>query len=224
MSHWEKFVARGREALLSGRTTYDVPMVEGGHRWGATVILRPTGAVLDRLIALARSAGGAAGPGHWVHGGDTLHLTLRSLENYRQSIPPGDPLRTAYAAALGEAAEGLPPARVLLRGVSPHAGGVLARGHPEDDTLVSLQKRFAHALASRGLHHFESGMVRDVWYVSLLHFAAPVADPRPLAAWCDEHAGTPVGVAEMPAVELAQAVHLGAGVRLDTLERVPLTP
>ncbi|MFD1537536.1 2'-5' RNA ligase family protein [Nonomuraea guangzhouensis] len=224
MSDFTAFFAAGRDALLSGRATHDRPMVEGAARWGATTILRPAGTVLDRLAELAQQAGAVAGPGHWAHGTDCLHVTLRSLEPYRSVIPVDDPLRLAYADALREAAAGLPPVPVELRGVSPHAGGVLVCGHPVDDTLVTLQKRFAHELAARGVRDFEHGRVRDRWYVSLVHFAdpVPVTAAEAIVAWCDERADLPIGVAELAAAEIVQAVHTGTGVRLDTLERVPL--
>ncbi|HUR04518.1 MAG TPA: hypothetical protein VM347_18380 [Nonomuraea sp.] len=246
MSDFTAFFAAGREALLSGRAIHDRPMVEGAARWGAAAILRPVGTVLDRLVELAQQAGTVAGPEHWAHGADCLHVTLRSLEPYRSVIPADDPLRRVYADALREAAAGLPPVRVVLRGVSPHAGGVLACGYPADDTLVTLQKRFAHGLAARGVRDVEHGWVRDRWYVSLVHFAEPDPDPGPdpdaqpdpqpdpvpepgsvttaeaIVGWCDERAGLPIGVAELSAAEIVQAVYTGTGVRLDTLERVPL--
>ena len=71
MSDFAAFYAAGRDALLSGRASHDRPMVEGGARWGAAAVLRPTGTVLDRLVELAREAGTVAGPGHWAHGADS---------------------------------------------------------------------------------------------------------------------------------------------------------
>ena len=126
----------------------------------------------------------------------------------------------AWADALREAVEGLPPVRVVLRGVSPHAGGVLACGYPVDDALVTLQKRFAHGLAARGVRDVERGWVRDRWYVSLVHFAEPVSvtTAEAVVGWCDERADLPIGLAELAAAEIVQAVHTGTGVRLDTLE------
>lgn len=113
MSDFAEFRAKGREALLSGRATYDSPMVEGARRWGAAAVLRPEGEVVARLTDLAATLDA---PGHWVHGGRTLHATISSLEPYRESIPVDDPLRTAYGAALAEAAEDLPPTRAYLAG------------------------------------------------------------------------------------------------------------
>jgi hypothetical protein len=218
MSDYTDFFTRGRAALLAGAATYERPLVEDGMRWGAAAVLRPGGPVLAELIDLAKSVGGAAGAGHWVHGRETLHFTLRSLERYRRVIPGDDPRRLAYAASLDEAAAGLPPVRIELRGVSPHAGGVLAFGHPVDDTLTTLQRRFGQSLRTRGVAEFES-WVRDRWYVSLVHFATPVTDPGAIVAWCDEHAGVPIGLAEIRAAEIVQAVPTGDGLRLNTLAR-----
>jgi hypothetical protein len=98
---------------------------------------------------------------------------------------------------------------------------VLAFGYPVDDTLVSLQRRFAEGLRIRGVGDVES-WVRDLWYVSLVHFAAPVTDPKSIVAWCDVHADVPIGLAEIDTAEIVQAVYTGVGMRLNTLERTLL--
>ncbi|MFD9944646.1 hypothetical protein ACFWYW_15500 [Nonomuraea sp. NPDC059023] len=213
------FQTRGRRALLDGESTHDLPFTEGSPRWGMTTILRPTGPALDRLESLARAAGEAAGPGHWTHGRGVLHVTLRSLEAYRQVIPAADPALLTFAAALRTAARGLPPVRMRVEGVSPHAGGVLAFAYPEDDTIWTLQRRYDEALGVRGA--FES-WPRERWYISLVHFAAPLTDPKKVVAWCDDHAGEAPGTTEIPAADLAHATIAGPHVRLTTLKRVIL--
>lgn len=221
MSDFAEFRADGRAALLSGRATHDVPMLEGARRWGAAAVLRPEGEAVARMTALATTVPAS---GHWVHGGPALHVTLRSLEPYREKIPEDDPLRRAYGDALAEAAGGLPPARVYLAGVSPHQGGVLVGVHPLDETLDVLRKRFAHALESRGVQDLEHARVRDRWYVSLVHFATPLQNPEEIVEWCDTHADTDFGTAELPTAEIVQFTHTGAGIRVDSLERAEISP
>lgn len=184
-------------------------------RWGAAAAFRPEGEIVDRMTELAATVDA---PGHWVHGGPTLHVTLRTLEPYRTHIPEDDPLRRAYGAALAEAVDGLPPAEVRLAGVSPHRGGVLVGAHPRDDTLATVRKRFACALESRGVRDLEQGRVRDLWYVSLVHFAAPLANARDLVGWCDTHAETDFGTAELRTAEIVQFLHTGRGIRVRSLE------
>ncbi|MEO3875644.1 hypothetical protein ABGB18_43260 [Nonomuraea sp. B12E4] len=220
MSDFVEFRAKGRAALLSGQATHDLPMVEGAQRWGLAAVLRPTGEVLDRLTGLSATI---EAPGHWVHGRRTLHLTLRSLEPYRHEVPAHDPLRRAYACALAEAVAGLPPARVRLVGVSPHAGGVVACGYPQDDALGTMWRRLARGLAARGVKDLEHDRVRDRWYISLVHFAAPLADPHKIVEWCDAHAGTDFGVAELTRAEIVQYVHTGTSIRIESLERAEAT-
>ncbi|MFB4272608.1 hypothetical protein [Nonomuraea sp. GTA35] len=219
MSDFAEFRARGRAALLAGEATHDIPMVEGAMRWGAAAVLRPEGAIVDRMTELAATV---EAPGHWVHGGRTLHVTLRTLEPYRTHVPEDDPARRAYGAALAEAVDGLPPAGVRLAGVSPHRGGVLVGAHPQDDTLATIRKRFAHALESRGVRDLERGRVRDLWYVSLVHFAAPLTNAREIVAWCDTHADTDFGTAELRTAEIVQFLHTGGGIRVRSLEGAAL--
>lgn len=221
MSDFAEFQARGRTALLSGRATHDSPMEEGAARWGAAAVLRPEGEVVHRLTELAATIDA---PGHWVHGGPTLHVTLRSLEPYRAGLPEDDPLRRAYAAALADAARELPPVRVRLAGVSAHPGGVLVGAHPSDDTLVTMRERYVRALEARGVQDLEHGRVRDRWYISLVHFAAPLADARDLVAWCDAHGDTGFGTIELPSAEIVRFAHTGTGIRVESLSRVAFRP
>ncbi|GAA3713039.1 hypothetical protein GCM10022224_093210 [Nonomuraea antimicrobica] len=220
MSDFAEFRARGREALLSGRAVHDSPMVEGSDRWGAAAVLRPEGTAVTRMTELAATA---PAPGHWVHGGRSLHLTLRSLESYRARIPADDRLRRAYGEALSEAVQGLVPARVYLAGVSPHQGGVLVGAHPVDDTLGTLSKRYAHALESRGVRDLDHGRVRDRWYVSLVHFATPLTNGAEIVEWCDAHAAADFGPVDLETAEIVQFVHTGPGIRVDSLELARLT-
>lgn len=220
MSDFAEFRERGRTALLAGEATHDVPMTEGHPRWGAAAVLRPAGEVVQRLTELAATV---HAPGHWVHGGPALHVTLRTLEPYRSVIPQDDPLRRAYGEALAEAADGLPPAWVYLAGVAPHRGGVLVGAHPVDETLETLRKRFAGNPQSRGVRDLEYGRVRDRWYVSLVHFAAPLTNAEEIVAWCDAHADADFGLVELPAAEIVQYVHTGSAIRGDRLELAPLS-
>lgn len=218
---YAEFLSGGRKALLDGHATHDLPLKEGSARWGLATILRPRGAVLDRLATLAKSAALAIGPGHWTHGRDALHFTLRSLERFRQKVPADDPARLAYAAAVREATADLPPVRMELRGVTPHAGGVMVFGYPLDDTVWTLQRRYASALRTRGAGDFES-WTRDRWYVSLIHFTRPPTDPKQVVAWCDEHTDLPLGTTEIDTVDLVQAIQSGDRIQLRTLEQATL--
>lgn len=154
------------------------------------------------------------GPGHWVHGAETLHFTLRSLEPYRSVIPAA--IRELYGEAARRAVRGMSPVRVDLCGVTLHRGGVLVEGQPVDGALEKLADRFAEELGEAGA--FQDWR-RDRWYVSLMHFAQPLGDPRKLVAWCDEHAEVRVGTAVLTSVDIVQAVTTATGVRLNTLVR-----
>ena len=213
---------QGRAALAAGDVRPEQPLEENGSRWGAAAVLRPKGPVLQRLAELSESIGRAASPGHWAHRVSGLHFTLRSLEHFRSSIPPDDPRRTGYAQALDAAADGLPPIRVEMRGVCPHAAGVIVVGYPVDETLADLQARFAAELRARDLAGFES-WVRDRWYVSLIHFAGQVVDTDAVIAWCDERRNMQVGVVDLDVTEIARWHYFGVGVRLEALHSTPLS-
>jgi len=223
MSDETELYEQGLAALAAGAVRPEQPLGENVQRWGVAAVLRPEGSVLGRLEELSASVGHAAGEGHWVHHASALHFTLRSLEHFRATVPSDDPRCAGYADALDHAARGLAPARVELRGVCPHPGGVVAVGYPLDETMGELQSRFAAELRTRGLAGFES-WVRDRWYVSLIHFVGRAAEVNTaaVAAWCEKHRQSALGTAELGAVEIIRSHQVDAGVRLETLHRTTL--
>jgi hypothetical protein len=148
-------------------------------------VFRPAGVLASALADLAHEANALAGGGHWVHGEGALHLTIRAFDPYRSAVRPDDPDVTAFSSAVREAVDGLPPASFVLHGLSPHPRGVAVVAEKCGDVATTLRCRLREAVMRRGLSDLERDHVRVDWYINLLHFAAPVPDPRAVAAWCD---------------------------------------
>ncbi|MGH8793678.1 MAG: hypothetical protein ACRDXX_13675 [Stackebrandtia sp.] len=183
MSSVESFFDRGQAELRAGEIHVDGPPGAGGPRFGISAVLRPEGEIVDRLTELGRQAAAIAGGGHWVHDGRMLHTTLRCLEAHSARDLDGDARLARYAAALDEAAAATPAIELELRGLAAHKGGVMAMGHDSSEAFPRLRKIYVDALDARGVEHYERSFTRDLWYLSLLHFGAPVPDPAALADW-----------------------------------------
>ncbi|ONI68510.1 hypothetical protein BWI15_36570 [Kribbella sp. ALI-6-A] len=103
-------------------------------------------------------------------------------------------------------------------------GTVMACAHPLDDHANRLQKLYADALGPDGW--LEAEEIRDIWYVNLLHFAAPIPDPTTLIAWVTAHRHVPLGKVTVNTAELVRFRHtLGPRpyMRPETLVAVPLS-
>ena len=211
-----------RAAPRRGEYTMDTPPVDGGPRWGCSAVLRPTGPLVDDAVKLGETAAAVAGPGHWVHGPGTLHTTLRAFERHSTRDMTDDPRVAGYVAALTEACHGFGPIDPELRGLVPHRGGVMLLGHCGDDALPRLRRRLLAALADRDIVDHEGDMVRDLWYLNLLHYAAPVADPRALADRGEANADRHVGTARYRAVDIVRWWLVDKRMRPEVLHSVPL--
>jgi hypothetical protein len=220
-TRYAAFADRGRATLLDGGQTYDRPLGETG-RWGVSAVFRPSGDVLDQLADLIAPLRPVLGDGHWIHGPGCLHSTLRALEYYRADISPDDEQIRTYADALEQAARGIPPLELAVRGVSPHHGGALLLLSPLDKTLVTLQDRYDQALHDRDACRFDQEHRRDLWNIGLVHFASELTDPAAFVAWCDEHAEVDLGTITFDAVDIVRAHQEPADVRLETLHRTAL--
>lgn len=202
MSKNREYYERSKAALEAGELKIDTPPREGGDRYGISAVLRPSGPIVADLEALRREAEPLAGPGQWLLDAGSLHATLRALEPHSTRSFTGDARFAAYVAALDEAVSGFPPVELELRGVAPHPGGVMVLGHCGPEVLPALRRRYVDALDTREVEHHEAGFVRDLWYLSLIQFAAPVRDVPGLIAWGEANRDRLVGTAVFREVEI----------------------
>jgi hypothetical protein len=103
-----------------------------------------------------------------------------------------------WRRALSRAASTTSPLRFELTGVTLAAGSVMAQLEPVDAGPWLFMAELGKALGP--LASYEDG--RDIWYVNLVHFTGPIADPEGLVEWVAAHRSVPpVGFA-VPDVEL----------------------
>lgn len=173
-------------ALLAGEHRWDVAPIEGG-RWPVSVVAIVDEPARELLAELMAQALVHAGPGHFETGRpDASHVTVRALEPYRGAASATDQITEQWITALDEVGRTTAPVTLRLTGVTLTVGGVMVQGEPVDDGPWELMRRLRTALGP--LAWFEDRwQERDIWYSSILHFAAPVADPAGLVGWAERH-------------------------------------
>ena len=128
-----------------------------------------------------------AGPGHFETGrSDASHITVRALEPYREAASATDETTEDWITALDEVGRATAPVALRLTGVTLTVSGVMVQAEPVDDAPWELMRRLRAALGP--LAWFEDQwQERDIWYSSILHFAAPVLDPAGLVGWAERN-------------------------------------
>lgn len=169
-------------ALLAGDHRQDEPPVDGG-RWPVSVVGIPDEPAREVLAGVMREALTFAGPGHFETGRmDASHLTVRALEPYREAAAAEDPLTAEWVAALEEVGRECRPVRLRLTGVTLTSSAVMVQAEPVGDEPWELMRRLRAALGPLAWFEDQWGE-RDIWYASVVHFAAPVLDARGLVDW-----------------------------------------
>jgi hypothetical protein len=199
---FERLFGLGRDALLSGTHQCETHPVDGGSRYGLSVVLRPDPSAAARLATVGAEAAELTGAGHWPSGdADLVHFTVRSLERHRESVPPDDPAAGRYRAALEKAAGR--PIRLRLAGLTLTPVSVMACAWPCDDAADQFATALAAALGEDG--GYENGE-RDIWYANVLHFAGPVTYPAALVEWVTRRRTLDLGDTTIDTAELCQWV------------------
>lgn len=182
---FDQLFAEGAAALTAGSHGIQLVPTEGHRRWGVSAVLRPDSGAAALLETLACEAAAVAGDGHWLTGAaDSSHLTMRALEHPRDDIRDDDPYVARYTEALHTAAAGVRPLTFDVIGLTLTPLSVMACAMPTDEAADQLSAAYTAALGPDAW--LENGFRRDIWYLNVLHFAAPVPDPRALIGWVAE--------------------------------------
>jgi hypothetical protein len=208
---FDDLFAEGRSAVSAGRHRIQTPPVEGGHRWGLSALLRPDPASAATLDRLAHEAAATAGGDQWVTGAAvSSHLTVRSLEPWRDSIAEDDPLVRRYAEALAVAVDGIGPLTFIIVGLTLTPGSVMACAVPSDGRADRLAGAYGTALGADGWH--ENEFTRELWYLNLVHFADTIDAPDRIIDWVAARREREIATVTVDGVQLARWRFSGVGM------------
>jgi len=179
LTTFDRLFAEGAPLVRQRLHQREGPPVEGG-RWPVSVVLRPDPLSAWRLERRMTQAEAYAGAGHFRTGtADSVHFTVRALERFRQTVD--DEAVRRYAGALRRAARDIGPIALDLVGLTLAPGSVMVCAQPVDDHAGRLMQRLGEELGDDAWR--EAGFERDIWYASILHFAANIARPSGLVEW-----------------------------------------
>ncbi|MFC4072849.1 hypothetical protein [Actinoplanes subglobosus] len=209
----DRLFVDGQAAVSAGKHGIQTPPVEGAPRWGLSVLLRPDPASAENLARTAHEAASIAGGRQWITGAkDSVHLTMRTLEPWRETIASDDVLMNRYAHALAVAAAQVGPLRFDVVGLTLTPGSVMAHAVPVDEQADRLADAYTSALGENGWYENNRGILRDFWYLNLLHFADAIQHPEQLITWITERRDHDIATVVVDEVQLVQWRYSGSGM------------
>ena len=220
-----RLLAEAAPMIRQGSHQRDSPPIDGG-RWPVSVVLRPDPALARRLEQAMTEAGGLVGPGHFRTGvADSVHFTVRALELYREAAGEDDEAVQRYAGAMRRTARGVGPIELDLVGLTLAPGSVMACAYPVNANADKFMNLLKEELGEDAWH--EARFTRDIWYATILHFAADIAHPVELIEWVAQRRGLALGRTVIDTAELVRFRYeegaLGRLMRPYVLASAPLT-
>jgi hypothetical protein len=155
------------------------------------------------------------------------HVTLRALERYRAEIPSADPSIARYRRAVRAAAAQSPPVTLRFTGLTLASGSVLACVAPVNEHADRLRDHLLPRELGRDAWLENELGPRDLWHLSLLHYATDLADPERLVTWVAQRRELDLGATTIETVELVRFRYDASAdhplMRPETLDRATLT-
>jgi hypothetical protein len=159
----------------TGTLRVDHAPVDGDPRWGLSLVLLPPAHVADLLAAAAAEIGSIYEGTHHIYNAADLHLTVTSLEPYRDKV--AQTTIEHYVDAV-ERARDLLDFNVRLVGLGGSPSGVFVQGF-DDETLLPIRRQMRQAAAD--LHDGVAppmAFVRDTAHISISVHREAVPEPR----------------------------------------------
>jgi hypothetical protein len=123
-----------RRSLYEGSLRVDHAPVDGDPRWGLSLVLLPPAPVAESVSGAAAEIGGLYDGTHHVYNAVDLHLTVTSLEPYRDEI---EPTTIEHYVDAVELHRDLLHVDVQLVGLGGSPSGVFVQGF--DDETAALR-------------------------------------------------------------------------------------
>ena len=173
---FDRLTAEADPLVRAGEHAQDAPPVDGG-RWPVTFVCRPRAEAARRMDDEMRALLPYAGSDHFRTGrADSVHLTVRALEPYREGAHPDESVVCDWRTALARTAARQPPFTLDCTGLALTSGGVMAQLEARDEQPWSLMATLREELGVHAWYEDQWGP-RDIWYATLVHFAGPLDDP-----------------------------------------------
>ncbi|WP_155830258.1 2'-5' RNA ligase family protein [Glycomyces tenuis] len=219
---YDEVWAGGAAAFRGGTYRADPVPAHGAGRWGLSFVVRVEGALAEAFAAECDRIARVRRSPHLVYRRDELHMTVRSLEGYQETVPEEQVLH--YRSQLERAVEGVGPFAVRFRGLCGSPAGVFVRGYP-DGALFELRHRLTEAQRPQGNLGVPGGdgeRVRDNAHVSLLVAKSPVVAEPELVEYVDARSEVEFGTLRCAAVALVRYRPDAVSVGLEEYERIRL--
>jgi hypothetical protein len=109
--------------------------------------------------------------------------------------------------------------RLRLSGLTLTPSGIMVCAYPADRAAGDFAARLAAALGPDGW--FEEHYDRNIWYATVLHFAAAIEDRAALVRWVADRRDLPLGEARFDAADLVRFEHRAGHPAPVSLARAP---
>lgn len=203
VERYQAIWAESRPRLLLNDIIPEPAPTAGSSRWGVSAVFQPK-RLPSRLLETVRKLS-LIEPEQFFYNRATLHFTLRTIENRRETAFCSSVISRSYKEALIEVAQKLPPFRIDIVGLAGTPSGIIARGLPSIN-IAAVRQRL-HGLLAKSAFPLDgperdAEHIRTTCHASVAVFSRFLSQPSTLVDFIDSTSATWLGAVEIDSITL----------------------
>ncbi|MDF9795186.1 2'-5' RNA ligase [Catalinimonas alkaloidigena] len=177
--HYTQMWTKARNSFLEGNQQTDTLLDEpGDDRYGITLLLRPDNATAQNINAFLDEIAQVE-PHQYYYPLSDQHMTILSIISCYSGFELEDIDVLAYNKLIQKALDGIPPIKILFKGVTASPSTVLIQGFPEDGALERLRDQLREVFKSSELQHSIDSRYRlFTAHSTVIRFREPLLNPQ----------------------------------------------
>lgn len=193
------------------------------HRFGLTLLIRPSAAVLELIQQWQQSILNVE-PNLYIYPSTDIHVTLLSVF----SCEPGFQLQhihqEEYVALVAQVLQHVPPFRISFSGITASPEAIMVCGYVQNDELNALRNNLRGAFRQSSLRHsIDKRYALTTAHITAVRFSEPLHQPESLIQMLDASVNHPFGDCWVDQIDLVYNDWYMRNNKVQLLHRFSLT-
>lgn len=202
-AHYDRLWKDSVEQIRSKGFAFD-PLIDSAddHRFGITLLIRPSDKVLDSIQQFLEKVKGIDSD-HHIYSNSDIHVTVMPIISCYDGFELEQINPREYIALIGECLRDIPCFDIQFRGITASPSCIMIKGFPLDRTLDRIRDRLREGFKTSALEQsLDKRYALQTAHSTVIRFKLPVKQPLKILAEISDYKDHDFGISSVAEMEL----------------------